>query len=401
MGKNAIAAVRGMKDMMGAEAMRFRHLINALGDLAQTYGCAEIATPIVEPLEVFSRSLGETSDVVSKEMYTLQDRKGSQLVLRPEGTAGICRAIANSNPAMPVRYWYQGAMFRYERPQKGRQRQFHQLGVEFFGEDSFLADVEGIQLAVDFLSKIAIDDFTLNINSLGDAVSRQSYQKALVDYLQEHQENLSADSQARLEKNPLRILDSKDANDQKLLKNAPVLQDYFNEDSQRYFDKLVEALNALNIKYVLNSSLVRGLDYYNHTVFECISNNLGAQGTILAGGRYDGLVQQMGGNATPGFGWAAGLERLELLLPEQPQSTALCVVLLLNDASIHSLKCLTSIRKKQPAIMLQGNNLGKLIKKANAQNATHIAIIGDKEAAENGYILKDLNSGAQQFIHCE
>ncbi len=298
--------VRGTHDLLPDEMRRYRRVAETARLAAECFGYQEMATPIFEFSEVFKRTLGDTSDIVTKEMYTFTDRGGETITLRPEGTASVARALISGGLAqhLPLKYFYSGPMFRYERPQKGRMRQFHQTGIELLGIKEPLGDVEVIATGAEFLRRIdAWDRSQLEINTLGDTESRQNYRKVLVDYLSGHRARLSEDSVSRLERNPLRILDSKDKGDQAVVADAPVYTDYLNAASRDFFAKVKQGLEALGIAYVVNPRLVRGLDYYSHTCFEVTCEELGAQKTILAGGRYDGLIPMMGGPETPGVGW--------------------------------------------------------------------------------------------------
>ncbi|MCB0357582.1 MAG: histidine--tRNA ligase, partial [Bdellovibrionales bacterium] len=316
---SSMKPVRGTHDLWGEEFLKHLHIINTARQVSVNYGCQEVATPIFEFTHVFSRTLGDASDIVNKEMYTFPDKGQEELTLRPEGTAGIARAFISNGWAqlLPLKLFYQGPMFRYERPQKGRQRQFHQLGVEFIGTPTYVADLEVISLAETLLKSLELKNYQLEINSIGDAKSRHSFREALVDYLEKYKNELSEDSQKRLAINPLRILDSKNTRDQEILSEAPTLNSYLNSTSKNFFDQITEGLNCLKIPFNINNSLVRGLDYYCHCVFEFKTTDLGAQDAILAGGRYDGLIELMGGPHTPAVGFAAGIERLALLFNQK------------------------------------------------------------------------------------
>ena len=293
-----IQSIRGMHDVLGEELSRHQHIIDLARDFAARYLYREIKTPILEATPLFARAMGETSDVVAKEMYAFIDKGGEDVTLRPEGTAGVCRAIIERGLAQhaPLKFFYAGPMFRYERPQKGRLRQFHQIGCELLGVETPQADIETIALGVRILDGLGIfRRAQLQINTLGDSESRQAYRQALVAYFSARREKLSADSQKRLDKNPLRILDSKDEGDRILVADAPLFGDYLNAASQNFFQAVQDGLADLNIPFTVNPRLVRGLDYYCHTAFEIVTDALGAQGTILAGGRYDGLVESLGG----------------------------------------------------------------------------------------------------------
>ena len=301
-----IQPARGTRDIYGEELRAFSFVERTAKELAERYGYGEIRTPVFEFTEVFSRGIGEATDVVSKEMYTFTDRGGESLTLRPEGTAGAVRAFISEGMEQnqPVKLFYSGSMFRYERPQKGRYRQFNQIGVELLGASSPQADIEVLSLAWEFLKALGLKDFIrLELNTLGDLESRAAYREALVSYFSAHKDELSEDSLNRLDKNPLRILDSKDERDKKIVEGAPEMTAYLNEESREFFETVQEGLKALDIPYTVNPRLVRGLDYYRHTVFEFITESLGTQGTVLGGGRYDGLVQELGGSQTPGIGF--------------------------------------------------------------------------------------------------
>jgi histidyl-tRNA synthetase len=306
---------------MPEEMRRQRRVVETACDLAARYGYLEMSTPIFEFTDVFRRPLGETSDVVSKEMYSFTDRGGEELTLRPEATAAVCRAFLSEGltQQLPCKLFCHGPMFRYDRPQKGRWRQFHQINVELIGVPEPLGDVEIIALGVDILDGLGVLAKTvLELNTLGDPASRKAYRDVLVEYFSDHRKELSPDSQERLERNPLRILDSKDRGDRRICARAPVLSGHLNQESVDFFAKVKEELERLGIAYELNSHLVRGLDYYTHTIFEFTTTELGAQGSVLAGGRYDGLIELLGGPPTPGVGWAGGIERLAMLLTEGP-----------------------------------------------------------------------------------
>lgn len=395
--------VRGTHDLLPEEFRKHLHLLQTARDSATRYGFEEIATPIFEATEVFSRTLGDSTDIVNKEMYTFQDRNGDWMTLRPEGTAGVARAFISEGLAqnLPLKLFYQGPMFRYERPQKGRQRQFHQLGVELLGVEGAQADIEVIALAMDFLNDLKISTpIRLEINSIGDAESRLNYRKALVGFLQDKKSRLSEESQRRLESNPLRILDSKDENDQHLMASAPLIADFLNAGSRTFFQQVLSGLKALGVAAELNPKLVRGLDYYRHCVFECTCENLGAQKAVLAGGRYDGLIESMGGPSTPGVGWAAGLERLALLLTQLPtRPRPIALVPLGEEAEFELLSLAHRLRQKGLVIeMAYTGNLSKRMKKANKINAVAAVIVGPDELQRGEATVKDLDSGAQVLM---
>ncbi|HEY9549341.1 MAG TPA: histidine--tRNA ligase, partial [Kiloniellaceae bacterium] len=313
---SSLQPVRGTRDILPDEMRRHRAVVETARAVAARYGYHEMATPVFEFTEVFKRTLGETSDVVTKEMYTFAIGEGEQVTRRPEATAGVARALISGGltQSLPLKVFYNGPMFRHERPQKGRYRQFHQIDVELLGVAEPLADVEIIALGADILAALGLGQHTtLELNTLGDPESRKAYRAALVDYFSAYRDELSDDSRDRLTRNPLRILDSKDKGDRKLIEQAPLFGDYLNQQSRDFFAGVLAGLDLLGISYTLNDRLVRGLDYYTHTAFEFTTTALGAQGTVLAGGRYDGLVETMGGPSVPGIGWAAGVERLALL----------------------------------------------------------------------------------------
>ncbi len=397
--------VRGTHDILGDKARAFRFIQGVFQDVAIRFGHQEISTPIFEFTEVFKRTLGETSDVVSKEMYTFEDRGGEFLTLRPEYTAGIARAFISNGlqQSLPCKFYGFGPMFRYERPQKGRMRQFHQMDVEILGVPEPQADIEVLAIAATLLTELKlIDDVTLEINSLGDTESRNDYRDALVTYFEAHKDQLSEDSLARLTKNPMRILDSKDEGDRALVENAPRISAYYNDPTKAFFDEVISGLDALDIKYVINERLVRGLDYYCHTAFEFITTKLGAQGTVLAGGRYDGLMELMGGPPTAGIGWAAGMERMaELVSPDlvlnEPRPIALIPVG--PDCQSEALKIAQQLRIAGHAVhMSYKGNMKKRMKRANNANANEAVIIGEDELARGMATIKNLNDGKQQEI---
>jgi len=400
--------VRGTHDIMGDRARAFSFIADTFGKIARRYGHQEIATPIFEFTEVFNRTLGETSDVVSKEMYVFEDRGGESLTLRPEYTAGIARAFISGGlqQQVPCKFYGHGPMFRYERPQKGRMRQFHQIDAEILGVAEPQADIELLAMAWDLLTALGMGKhIKLELNSLGDQESRDAYRTALVEYFSAHKDKLSEDSLKRLDKNPLRILDSKNEGDKELVKDAPVLQDYFNDASTAFFDEVKAGLDALGLAYTINPRLVRGLDYYAHTAFEFTTDQLGAQGTVLAGGRYDGLIEQMGGPATAGIGWAAGMERLaelvgENLIPADPRPVS--IVPMGGAAQTVALKLCRDLRNDGfPVDMAYKGNVGKRMKRANKLDSAVVILMGDDELARNVVTIKDLDEGSQQEVPLE
>ena len=400
-----IQRVRGTRDLLPEDSQLFRFVEESAYQKALLYGYGEIETPIFEFSEVFHRTLGETSDVVNKETYDFKDRGGESLTLRPEGTAGVARAFISEGLSqnLPLKFYYSGPMFRYERPQKGRYRQFCQVGVEALGYESPLADIECISLAWDLLQKIGIAaDCTLEINTLGDNESRAAYREALVKYFTAHQDQLSADSKMRLEKNPLRILDSKDENDKKLNAQAPTLQEYLNKSSRTFFNNVIEGIKRLGIPFKLNSHLVRGLDYYCHTVFEFTTAKLGAQGTVLAGGRYDGLIETMGGPRTPGVGWAAGIDRLADLTPKElalNKKTLIAVIGADEIGEADSVKLAHEIRSLGfPCENILSGKMGKRFQKADKLGAAAALVIGETEIKNGTVTVKVLATGQQSEV---
>lgn len=408
-------SVRGTQDFLPEQSQKYRYIEELAFKVSNQFGFGEIKTPIFEFTDIFHRTLGETSDVINKETYTFTDRGGDSLTLRPEGTAGVARCFISEGLAqnLPLKLYYSGPMFRYERPQKGRFRQFHQLGIEYLGIESHLADLEVISLAYSFLDRLGLMGLSpntlapvprcvLEINTLGDIESRKNYRETLVEYFKKYENELSADSKIRLEKNPLRILDSKDENDKKIIAGAPLLQDYLNESSKAFFNSVLKGLDQLGIKYHVNSKLVRGLDYYSHTVFEFVTTELGAQGTVLAGGRYDGLIEMMGGQKTPGVGWAAGIERLMELLPIEKTKSNWPIIALIPADESGELACLNLAQKLKAKnviteLMISGN-VGKKMKRANKIQAHYALIIGESEIQKSEFSLKNLATGEQKNI---
>jgi histidyl-tRNA synthetase len=395
--------VRGTHDLLPEECARHRMIIDKAFATSTLYGFEEMATPILESSEVFKRTLGDASDIVSKEMYTFEDRGGDSVTLRPEGTAGVARAFLSNGlmQKMPIKFFYHGPMFRYERPQKGRQRQFHQLGVEILGVANSWADIECIALADTILKQLEVRKLSkLEINSIGDSASRTQYRSALVNYLTQFEAQLSQDSQKRLKTNPLRILDSKDAKDQEVLKNAPLLKDHLNEESQKRFKEVTNGLEKLGVEFTINPFLVRGLDYYSHSVFEFKTDALGAQDAILSGGRYDALVETMGGPATPGIGWAAGIERLSLLCPLKPKSVAsVAVIPVHGDVEAEAFALAKNLRDEGLAAEVDfSGNMSKRMKKANQRGAWAAVILGPDEIKAGTCMVKNLSNGTQESV---
>ncbi|OUR62916.1 histidine--tRNA ligase [Colwellia sp. 39_35_sub15_T18] len=398
-----------MNDCLPSETNVWQMVEAVLRRVASNYGFAEIRMPIVESTALFKRSIGEVTDIVEKEMYSFDDRNGDSLTLRPEGTASCVRA-GNQHGLLynqEQRLWYMGPMFRHERPQKGRYRQFHQFGLEAFGIATPDIDAEVILLTYRLWRELGINEFvTLELNSLGSNEERANYRDALVEFLTAREELLDEDSKRRMHTNPLRVLDSKNPQVQEALVGAPKLSDYFGEESQQHFDSLCARLDAAGVKYVLNDRLVRGLDYYNRTVFEWVTTSLGAQGTVCAGGRYDGLVEQLGGKATPAFGFALGIERLVLMLTELDKVTNVraqvdaYVVILGDDAQITANALAEQWRDQVPNIRLQchcgGGNMKKQLKRADKSGAQIALILGDNEIVEQQVMVKYLRGQQEQ-----
>ena len=395
--------VRGTQDLLPETMRRHRRVSDTARELAQLYGFAEIATPIFEFTEVFARPIGEHTDIVAKEMYTFEDRGGEEITLRPENTAGVVRAVLSNGltQSTPLKFFYSGPMFRYERPQKGRFRQFHQIGAEILGVAQPAADIELIALGKRILQRLGIAEYvTVELNTLGDPESRAAYREALVGYFSARASELSEDSRRRLERNPLRILDSKDPGDQRLAAEAPDFTEFLNEASQDFFARVRDGLQVLGIAYRVNPRLVRGLDYYTHTVFEFVTTDLGAQGTVLAGGRYDGLVELMGGPSMPGVGWAAGIERLALLIDKPPAPLRPIALVPLGEAAEReALKLGETLRGAGLVVELTySGNLQRRMRRADRIGARAAVLIGDNELAQHAATLRDLDSGAQELV---
>lgn len=395
--------VRGTHDLLPDARRRHRHVEQLAQKTAGLYGFEEVATPIFEFTDVFARTLGDTSDIVTKEMYTFETKGGESVTLRPEGTAGVARAFISNGLAQhaPVKVFYTGPMFRHERPQKGRQRQFHQIGVELIGVEGPQADIEVIALGHHILKELGVlKNTTLEINSLGDVESRTVFRAALTEYFQSHESDLSEDSRNRLAKNPLRILDSKDEGDRKVVAGAPNFEAYLNEASKAFIDAVQKGLTDLGIAFERNSKLVRGLDYYCHTAFEFTTTELGAQSAVLAGGRYDGLIEQMGGPSTPGVGWAAGIERLAMLAGDAPaQERPISVIPVSADLSAQAQELAQNLRNEGLFTEFSfSGNMKRRLKRADKSNARAALILGDDELKEGKVMLRDLDSGEQEAI---
>lgn len=403
-----IQALRGTRDILPEEVGYWQLIEATVRKILNRAVYQEIRPPIFEQTDLFERGIGEATDVVGKEMYTFQSRGGSKsITLRPEGTAGVVRAyIQNKLHAQGgvQRLWYTGPMFRYERPQAGRQRQFHQVGLELLGCSAPRADAEVIALATDILSTLGLKNLSLDINSVGNKSDRTNYREALINYLEPYKNDLDADSQDRLTRNPLRILDSKDPKTQEIAQNAPKITDHLSPESKQHFDTVLQLLTDLNIKYQINHCLVRGLDYYTHTAFEIKSDDLGAQATVCGGGRYDGLVSELGGPETQAVGWAIGMERLVLLLQQlaSPPTNApdLYLVSRGEAAEAQSLVLAHKLRSAGFGVELDlsGSAFGKQFKRADRSGAVACLVLGDAEAENSTVNLKWLASGEQQTV---
>ncbi|WP_283603759.1 histidine--tRNA ligase [Serratia proteamaculans] len=410
MAKN-IQAIRGMNDYLPEETALWQRIEGILKQVLSGYGYSEIRLPIVEQTPLFKRAIGEVTDVVEKEMYTFDDRNGESLTLRPEGTAGCVRAGIEHGLLynQEQRLWYVGPMFRYERPQKGRYRQFHQLGAEVFGLQGPDIDAELILLSARWWKALGISEHVkLELNSIGSLEARANYRDALVAFLEQHQEKLDEDCKRRMYSNPLRVLDSKNPQVQALLNDAPRLSEYLDEESKAHFEGLCELLAQAGIPYTINERLVRGLDYYNRTVFEWVTTSLGAQGTVCAGGRYDGLVEQLGGRATPAVGFAMGLERLVLLVqavnPEFKAAATIDVYVISSGEGTQSaaMQLAERVRDAAPQLKLMtnygGGNFKKQITRADKWGARVALILGENEVAAQQVVVKDLRSGEQETL---
>lgn len=399
----SLQPVRGTHDHLPEDARRHRHVVDTARAVVARYGYREMTTPIFEFSEVFKRTLGDTSDIVTKEMYTFEDRGGEQVTLRPEGTAGVARAFISGGLSqhLPLKFFTHGPMFRYERPQKGRLRQFHQIDIELLGIAEPAGDVEIIAAGAAVLDALGVKDkTTLEINTLGDTESRTAYRQVLVDYLNDHREGLSEDSRERLGRNPLRILDSKDEGDRRIVAEAPLFPDYLTSAAGEYYADVLAGLDAIGLAYETNPRLVRGLDYYCHTAFEFTTTHLGAQGAVIAGGRYDGLIELMGGPPTPGIGWAGGIERLALLADwEAPAERPVALVPIGEEAEGAAGPLAETLRRAGLRVDLAfRGNLKKRLKYANKIGAAAAVMIGEDELKRDAATLRDLDSGEQREV---
>ncbi|MFP1724297.1 histidine--tRNA ligase [Lonsdalea quercina] len=410
MAKN-IQAIRGMNDYLPADTALWHRIEASLKQILASYGYGEIRTPIVEQTSLFKRAIGEVTDVVEKEMYTFEDRNGDSLTLRPENTASCVRAGIEHGILynQEQRLWYTGPMFRHERPQKGRYRQFHQLGCEVFGLKGPDIDAEMIMMTARWWRELGIaEHVSLELNSIGSLEARARYREALIAFLEQHQDVLDEDCKRRMYTNPLRVLDSKNRDVQTLLNDAPVLTDYLDDESREHFDGLCELLTQASIPYKVNPRLVRGLDYYNRTVFEWVTTSLGSQGTVCGGGRYDGMVEQLGGSSTPAVGFAMGLERLVLLVqtvnPEFKALPAVDVYVISSGAGTQSAAMLLaeSLRDALPGLKLMtnfgGGNFKKQFARADKSGARVALVLGENEVAAGQAVVKNLSSGEQATL---
>jgi histidyl-tRNA synthetase len=395
--------VRGTQDMIGEEADRFHAVVDAFDRVRRLYAFQHIEVPVFEATEVFARTLGESTDVVSKEMYTFEDRGGESLTLRPEFTAGICRAFISDGwqQFTPLKVATWGAAFRYERPQKGRFRQFHQLDAEIIGAAEAAADIELIAMAAQLLRELGLADrVELKLNTLGDPATRAAWRAALVDHFSARQAELSDESRERLEKNPLRILDSKQHQDFPVVDSAPVIDDFLSAEAADFFGQVTDGLDRIGVPWTRDARLVRGLDYYRHTTFEYVTQDLGAQSQVIGGGRYDGLIETMGGPSTPAVGWACGIERLAMLLDAPAQSgLGAALVPLGAKAEAEATRVAAELRGAGIATdMAFRGNMKRRMQKASASGARFAIILGDDELARGEAAVKDLASGEQRNV---
>jgi len=397
-----VQPVRGTQSLLGEDADRLAAVVSAFDRVRRLYGFRRVEVPTIEHTQVFARTIGETTDVVSKEMYSFEDRGGEPITLRPEFTAGICRAYLSEGwqQFAPLKVATHGSAFRYERPQKGRFREFHQLDAEIIGAAEPQADVELLALADQLLKELGIDGAILQLNTLGDPETRAAWRDALFEHFSGHKDALSEDSQARLERNPLRILDSKAHQDWPVVDSAPVIDDFLTPEAADFFGKVTEGLDAAGIAWERAPRLVRGLDYYRHTAFEFVTDRLGAQGTVLAGGRYDGLIEALGGPHTPAVGWAAGIERLAMMIGSpDPEKPKVVLVPLGPRAELQAQSIVAGLRREGVAAdMAYRGNMKKRLSRANEAGAAYALIIGDDELERGEAQLKDLSSGEQRAV---
>jgi len=398
-----LRTVRGVHDLLPESLHKHKLVVDEGLKTSNQYCYSQIEIPIFEFAEVFKKPLGKSSDIVTKENYIFKDRSDDELMLRPEGTTGVIRAFLNAGLTqdIPKRFSYYGPMFRYERPQKGRLRQFNQFGIECIGISNSMADIEVISIGYEFLKNLnLLDKINLKINTLGDTESRANYRKILLEYLEDYKSELSKESIKRLSENPLRILDSKNEMDKEILINAPNVLDYLNQNSKERFEKVCQGLDALNINYNIEKNLVRGLDYYCHTAFEFITNELGSQGTVLAGGRYDGLSKMLGGIDVAGVGWAAGIERLALMVQSKYVSKPDVVLIGLSENINYLLLTMMNqlIKEGLKVEIIYTGNISKKFKRAHKIKASYALVLGEDEVAKRIIKLKDLASGHEELM---
>ncbi|HET6942794.1 MAG TPA: histidine--tRNA ligase [Sphingomicrobium sp.] len=395
--------VRGTQSLLGEDADRFHAVVDAFDRVRRLFGFRRVEVPVIEQTAVFARTIGETTDVVSKEMYTFEDRGGELITLRPEFTAGICRAYLSEGwqQFAPLKLAVHGPAFRYERPQKGRFRQFHQLDAEVIGAGEPAADVEILSLGDQLLRELGIHEgATLQLNTLGDAATREAWRSALVEHFEAHRGSLSKDSLTRLERNPLRILDTKNSDERPIADAAPSIDEFLTNEASDFFAQVTAGLDAAGVKWTRNPRLVRGLDYYRHTAFEFVTDRLGAQGTLIAGGRYDGLIEALGGPHTPAVGWAAGIERLGMMIDAPaPEAATVAIIPLGEKAEQAAGAILAGLRRQGVAAdMAYRGNMKKRLSRANASGAKYALILGDNELETGEAQLKDLTTGEQRAV---
>jgi histidyl-tRNA synthetase len=400
---NTPQPVRGTQSLLGEDADRFQAVVDAFDRVRRLFGFKRVEVPVIEQTSVFARTIGETTDVVSKEMYTFEDRGGELITLRPEFTAGICRAYLSEGwqQFAPLKLATHGPAFRYERPQKGRFRQFHQLDAEVIGAAEAVADVELLSLGDQLLRELGIHEgVTLQLNTLGDAETRDAWRAALVEHFASHRSSLWEDSLVRLERNPLRILDTKDPQERPIADAAPSIDEFLTSEASDFFAQVTAGLDAAGVQWTRNPRLVRGLDYYRHTAFEFVTDRLGAQGTVIAGGRYDGLIEALGGPHTPAVGWAAGIERLGMMIDApSPEAPSVAVIPLGARAEAEAQRIVAGLRREGVAAdMAYRGNMKKRLGRANAAGAKYALIIGDDELDRGEAQLKDLATGEQRAV---
>ncbi|RYE06422.1 MAG: histidine--tRNA ligase [Rickettsiaceae bacterium] len=397
-----LQSLRGTKDLLPDSFVVHAHIVSIAEKIGSLYGYLPMSTPIIEHANVFTRTLGDTSDVVSKEMYNFTDRSGNNIALRPEFTAGVMRAfISNNITNLPLKFFSHGPLFRYDRPQLGRQRQLHQINYEYIGAEGPHSDAEVIKLAYDLLNALEIENLTtLEINSLGCTESRKLYHQKLFEYLCDNKAQLSTDSLSKLERNPLRILDSKSSQDLEIIKNAPSIYNFYTDYSKSYFEQLLKYLDMFGIKYLINHRLVRGLDYYCHTAFEFTTKSIGAQSSVIGGGRYDKLAEIMGGMPTPAIGFAAGIERLALMRSyEFPKVRPLCILPIGDENIDMGLKIADHLRQNQILSLLDTKGkIEKRLARALEKDAKYVIFIGDEERTNSKYKIKNLDSRIENTV---